>query len=149
MPSIVDYDPIQDIYYSHLGRFLSPTHLKAFLSLAEKALNTHQFDTLAFRGMSGAFLGPALAARMNKNMILVRKPEDSTHFRQDVEGYDKAKRYIIVDDFTSSGSTKEAIIEGVRNFSPDATFVGLLEVKDIDEKELRQHVRKGTPYPLQ
>jgi orotate phosphoribosyltransferase-like protein len=142
-------DRIRRIDYSHLGTFLSPVDLREKLRLAEMALKTHTFDTLAFRGMSGAFLAPTLAVRLNKQMILVRKPEDSTHCRQDVEGYTEAKRYIIVDDFISSGETKQAIIQSVREFAPNANFVGMLQVKRIAVSELQDCLREGTPFPLQ
>jgi len=33
----------------------------------------HLFDAIAFRGMSGAIIAPAIAARLNKPVLMVRK----------------------------------------------------------------------------
>jgi hypothetical protein len=74
---------------------------------------SHLFDAIAFRGMSGALIGPVLADRLDKKLIMVRKPTDGeSHSRMTVEG-EKADRYIIVDDFVSSGSTVRAIIQAL------------------------------------
>lgn len=131
---------------SHMREYLRPHHLSQRLELAERALRTHEFDTLAFRGMSGAFIGPALAAKLKKEMILVRK-NDGSHSPYVTEGYKAASRYIIVDDFIDSGETKRRIIEAVQQFAPDANFVGLLAVSDIKEERFSN---LGTlPYSLQ
>lgn len=124
---------------------MKPASLRERLRAATKALRSHNFDTLAFRGMSGAFLGPALAARLNKQMILVRK-NDGSHSPYLVEGNTNARRYIIVDDFVDSGETMTAITEKVKEFAPSASFLGLLEVSEIKPSALKGKDKR--PYPL-
>lgn len=127
---------------------IDPRQLRERLDLAAEVLATIEFDTIAFRGMSGTFLGPALAVRLGKQMILVRKDRDRDHTHYAVEGYTKASRYVIVDDFQATGSTKEAIINCVSEFAPDANFVGLLEVGYITREEIERTIGKGLSYPL-
>jgi adenine/guanine phosphoribosyltransferase-like PRPP-binding protein len=73
-----------------------------------------EFDTIAFSGMSGALFATPLAHRMNKEMILVRKSSDQRHSCHSVEGYQAAKRVLIVDDICASGTTVKHIIAGIR-----------------------------------
>ena len=78
------------------------------------------FDAIAVRGTSGLLVGTMIAAMMNKSLVVVKKPNDGTHSGYEVEGasvafeeHGKALRYIIVDDLVSSGSTVQAIVNGV------------------------------------
>lgn len=148
LSNIAPRSRMSEIDYSHLGTLLAPELLAKKLRLAASALRSYEFDTIAFRGMSGALCAPTLAMRLKKQLILVRKPEDSTHDRQDVEGFKGAKRYIIVDDFVCTGNTKRAIIKAVKEFTPEASYVGLLSVKTIEKSELEKYQRDGRPYPL-
>jgi adenine/guanine phosphoribosyltransferase-like PRPP-binding protein len=118
------------------------------LILAQQVLQEYDFDTIAFRGMSGAFLGPSIATAMEKQMILVRKPEDKTHSKMRVEGNRAANRYVIVDDFIASGDTKRAIIDAISTWAPDANFVGLLEVHDLHQIDIDRYRQRNKPFPL-
>lgn len=136
------------IVSSHLNAFLNPSTLRQKLVLAQQVLEDYEFDTFAFMGMSGAFVGPALAVAMDKQMILVRKPGDNSHTFHRVEGNKEAQRYIIVDDFTASGDTKRTIIQAVRNFAPDANYLGLLEVSCLYNDDVQRYKRLERPFPL-
>ncbi len=140
--------PAELVTSAHMCPYLDPSSLRESISLAEEALSHIDFDTVAFRGMSGAFLGPIIAADMHKKMILVRKPEDSTHSPLKTEGNSSAKRYVIVDDFISSGRTRTAIVDAVYDFAPRAKYLGTLEVKTLDEKVVRKYKKGGKAYPL-
>lgn len=131
----------------HMLKYIQPDSLKEHVDRAVCALRYHNFDTIAFRGMSGAFLGPSIAVRMNKQMILVRKPDDDSHSYRKVEGNQSALRYVIVDDFIASGNTKSTIINAVSKFAPEANFVGMLQVAYIRDHELAV-TSKTAPYPL-
>ena len=128
---------------SHMLPYLDPSSLEKYLSLAEQALRIQadQFDSIAFRGMSGALLGPPLAMRLNKGMLLVRKSNDNSHSSFRVEGFIGCKRYVIVDDFVSSKNTINNIVECIyNNIGTEAVCVGVLEVtylsqEDIERKE--------------
>ena len=140
--------PDSTVSSGHMYDLIDPQRLKRRIDLAKKVLRTVEFDTLAFRGMSGAFLGPTLALRLNKSMILVRKEDDDSHSFHKVEGNKLASRYVIVDDFVCSGDTQKAIIDAVAKFAPDASFVGLLEVSYITDMQIEQTIGQGHPYPL-
>ena len=82
-----------------------------------------QFDAIAFRGISGALVAPALAQAMSKDIIAVRKNE-SHHGDGRVEGVTHP-RYIIVDDFVESGATLRAIKRQIKRWSPESKLVGV------------------------
>lgn len=132
-----------------LRRFLDPDRLAATIDLAAEALSHHTFDSIAFRGMSGALIAPALAVRLRKGMVMVRKDDASSHSSFSVEGNRLASRYIIVDDFVDSGSTRDQIIEAVGRFSlsRDVTCLGVLECTYLTPSRVAKARVRGT-YPL-
>jgi adenine/guanine phosphoribosyltransferase-like PRPP-binding protein len=83
--------------------------LQARLELARKV--GPEFDSLAFRGVSGAMIAPSLADRLSLGIVAIRKPNDGSHSSAQVEASWGASRYVIVDDLISSGRTCRAIIE--------------------------------------
>ena len=83
------------------------------------------FDAIAFRGMSGAILAPILADRLNVKLLVVRKEEEKTHSDFYVEGSDTPEKYVIVDDFVSSGDTIRITVRDIADNFPQAKFVGL------------------------
>lgn len=138
----------QIVCAGHMYRFLTPNNLRDHTSRAVRALAGWDFDTIAFRGFSGAIIGTSVAQQMDKQMILVRKPGDDSHSGHKVEGHKGVKKYIILDDFIDSGATKRAIIDAISHWAPDASFLGLLEVRDITEFHLNHYPSIGRPYPL-
>lgn len=87
-----------------------------------------RFDAIAFTGNSGAIFAGALAVKINTNMILVRKPNESSHAGGAiVEGDDRDKRYLIVDDFISSGDTIKRIVREIKKVFPSKVCIGVLE----------------------
>ena len=126
---------------SHMRPYLTAESLEERLHLAERVLkvNEHRFDSIAFRGMSGAFLGPPLAMRLHKGMILVRKDVDDSHSCMLLEGFKECGRYVIVDDFVSTKSTINNIIDTVYNkIGPATVCVGVLEVEYLASTEVWQ-----------
>ncbi len=107
---------------------LRPHLLRREITKAAKFLKANgiEFDAIAFRGLSGALLAAPLAARLKKELILVRKDEDKTHSAFRVEGFRATKRYIIADDLISTGATCQAITEAIKNFAYHAVCVGAL-----------------------
>jgi adenine/guanine phosphoribosyltransferase-like PRPP-binding protein len=57
-------------------------------------------------------------------MLMVRKKSRGDHASRMVEGDRAAKKYLIVDDFRSTGYTTKEIIKKVKQFAPDAECVG-------------------------
>ena len=86
------------------------------------------FDSIAFRGMSGALIAPIIADTMRKTMILIRKPrtDEQYHSSYGIEGDCGTRRYVIVDDQISSGDTLRAIRAGIQEFAPEAKCVGVV-----------------------
>lgn len=76
----------------------------------------HPFDAIAFTGCSGAAFAYPLSYRLKIPLICVRKGE-SSHYSHPLEGFTGAKRYLIVDDFISSGSTVRKIISTIKAHS--------------------------------
>lgn len=139
-PPTPELDPYKDLNCSsHMRLYLTAESLRWKLGLAERALRvcSNKFDTIAFRGMSGAFLGPPLAMQLNKGMVLVRKGVDDSHANMSLEGVKHVSRYVIVDDFVSTMATVKNIIDTVyRKIGPEAVCIGILEVEYLDEKRV-------------
>lgn len=123
---------LQSDYFDSL---LTPSSLKQTLGRAAKCLENEEYDTLAFRGMSGAILAPTIAMKENKQMIMVRKPRSQTHSIYSVEGNKKAHRYIIVDDFIESGQTVCEIVKAIKVFARKAKCLGILIACDGQHSE--------------
>lgn len=130
----------------HMQYFVEASKLRQRVRLSVKALSSHEFDGLAFSGMSGAFIGPIVAMRMRKSILLVRKPNDTTHSDYQVEGDVTVKRYIIIDDFICSGQTRRFIMDSVSEFAPRAECLGLLSVNTLAQELIEMH--RGREYPL-
>ena len=83
-----------------------------FADIVEKAVQCLQniaFDTIVFRGFSGAVVGPTVALRLGIPWVLVRKTGDNTHSSRMIEG-NVTGDYIIIDDFIDTGDTIDKII---------------------------------------
>lgn len=132
----------------HMQKFLEPKVLADHIELAIQALLKHDFDSLAFRGMSGAVIAPTVAIALQKELLLVRKPDESAHSYHDVEGNVSSRKYIIIDDFIASGETAQAIRRAIRSFAPKAKCLGVLPVQRIDKKDLDRYDIMSKPYPL-
>ena len=90
-------------------------------------------------GYSGALIAGFISVKLKKEIIIVRKPSDSSHGHviesdQDKFLYDKNERgnrrsnYVIIDDFIVSGETIRRIIE---TCSPHKlTCIGVVRYKD-------------------
>jgi phosphoribosylpyrophosphate synthetase len=90
-------------------KFNDPDIFASIIERAVKCLKGVKFDTVVFRGFSGAIVGPAVALRLGKPWALVRKVGDSSHSLNTVEGY-VSSEYVIIDDFIDSGETVNKIV---------------------------------------
>lgn len=95
-----------------------------------QALRQHDFDALAFTGISGTMLGAPLALELNKTMLVVRKDVYS-HSPYVVEGDYAARRYIIVDDCVCTGATFKRIQEKISIAAPKAKCLGLMAAYNV------------------
>lgn len=117
--------------YRHSGYIqnaLERTLIDEAIEKCLTALKNKRFDTIAFRGMSGALIAPIVAKEMKKEIILVRKEAkhiiNQAHSARLIEGHSGAQRYVIIDDFISSGDTLREIIKQIKVFAPTAKVVG-------------------------
>jgi hypothetical protein len=97
---------------SYLSRRMADFRIKR----AVDELSNVDFDTIAFRGNSGACFAPIIAHLMGKKLILVRKSEARGHSAYLVEGETRPRKYIIMDDFIAGGNTWREIHEAVEGF---------------------------------
>jgi adenine/guanine phosphoribosyltransferase-like PRPP-binding protein len=141
-------DPPDVVCCEHLIKFLNVRLLQQYTDFAARALAKHKFDSIAFRGMSGALIATPVSLALNKPLILIRKEEDVTHSSFKVEGNKACKRYVILDDFISSGETYKAIVTAVSIFAPKAKCIGLLSVQHIDNDGLTKSTTEKKPYFL-
>ena len=88
-----------------------------------------EFDAFAFCGISGAYVAPVLAVMMSKGITAVRKEGERCHSGRKVEGAINC-RYIIVDDFVSTGATIKHIKDTIMHASPTSQCVGVYQHRD-------------------
>lgn len=94
------------------------------------------FDTIAFSGNSGSLMSFPLAHRLNKEIIIIRKPREteSAHSCLMIEGVVPCNRTIvIIDDFVSTGKTIRYIVDTIKKEDKNRNsgvstceFVGIL-----------------------
>jgi adenine/guanine phosphoribosyltransferase-like PRPP-binding protein len=100
----------------YIEELLDPEHLDRIVREIITRLEREniEFDSIAFRGMSGALVSPSVATCLKKNLIIVRKGE-TTHAvdRVNYHRIKAPKRFIIIDDFVSSGDTLREILKKV------------------------------------
>jgi adenine/guanine phosphoribosyltransferase-like PRPP-binding protein len=86
---------------------------------AVKDLATHvgEFDSIAVTGMSGALVGAPVSIALHKPLVVVRKPEDSSHDvslgRPVLNAERLGKRVLFLDDFVAMGSTHHRVKEAI------------------------------------
>lgn len=84
-----------------------------------------EFDTIVCRGHSGLIVAPAVAARLNKSFLFIRKPSDKNHSYCLGEGEADVRKYVILDDFSCSGQTIAEIIHALHKIETQRSeFIG-------------------------
>ena len=143
-PLASGYQPEKYEHCGYLAQALQREEIDEAVGLCVETLKGRKFDTIAFRGLSGALIAPIVAHILSKEIIVVRKKQ-TDHSNHRVEGHLAAKRYVILDDFISGGETVREIILRVNKFAPSATlWGGMLYThwkKWLTPKELRERVK--------
>lgn len=120
----------------YLHDILSPAGLRHAVEESARYLTEaglHRFDAIAFTGVSGALVAPAVGYLIKKPVIVVRKGE-GCHSKHPVESpftsvsYEPSENaappwagnYVIVDDLVSSGKTVTNIITSINRVHPGA-----------------------------
>lgn len=133
----------------YLKPVLTPDSLKETIKRICDRLKEHKkkFDTIVFRGMSGALVAPMVAAKLNKQMLMIRK-KDGSHSIYSIEGNVGLKNYIIVDDLVCTGDTVNQMVSSInKEVSTEAKFVGIslylcAMLKDEKDNEVRKNSLK-------
>jgi orotate phosphoribosyltransferase len=102
-----------NISTGYLDDALNPERARRTISGMVKLIKLSgvDFDTIVFRGMSGALIAPTVAHRLKKCITISRKENDSSHNGGGIiEGNVDIQKYIILDDFISTGNTIKAIL---------------------------------------
>lgn len=84
----------------------------------------NSFDSIACCGVSGLMVVPQIAELLNKNIVIVRKPDEKRYSEFYIEGV-APFRYIVVDDLICSGDTFKWIRQAIYEDNPKAICNGL------------------------
>lgn len=121
---------------------LHPEVRHLYVSRVLDALEGVNFDTIVVRGNSGTTIGSIVAHHLGCHLYVVRKHREDTHAEQDFAG-SMGCRYVILDDFISSGRTITAIRENVlTNYGDRVELVGITLYRDTK----KDHA-KASPHP--
>lgn len=140
--------PVKWEHADYLSKLIRTEDLRSQVKIAAEELREHDFDTIAFAGISGALISIPTALAMNKTMLVVRKPQDvnasytefGSHSGRVVEGNVGSSRYVIMDDLVSSGRTYKRIIEQIAMVAPKADCIGIYTVYGMTFKPLSSYV---------
>lgn len=106
-------------------------NLPGVLKRAQQALGSVDFDTIVGTGFSGGIVIPALALAMGKQFLLIRKETDDSHHGKGRLVGSLGSRWIFVDDFVSSGRTRDRVLAKVAaaaaQRSHPTAYVGLYQ----------------------
>jgi len=86
--------------------------------------NIKNIDSIACCGVSGLLIVPQIAELLNKNIIIIRKKDESAYSEFKVEGT-PARNYIIIDDLICSGDTIRHILKNIKEETPRAKCKGV------------------------
>lgn len=111
----------------HLDMGLHAERLETQLPRVLAVLRGHHFDAIACQGLSGLLVAPIIARELGKSLLIVRKETEGCHSIRMVEGDYAARRYVILDDFISSGATCQRIVDEIGDAMPEAQCIGVLE----------------------
>lgn len=97
---------LEDIYDTIRYKKKVDDTIKVVLDLKKKL----KFDVILFRGSSGAAIAYPISYLTGTRVFHIRKDGESDH-GTGVEGVGVVKKFIIIDDFISSGTTIQKVFE--------------------------------------
>lgn len=107
-------------FSSYMDGALRP---KVLRDRALEALSNVHFDTIVGTGLSGTLPLQMIAEQFNVNMLAVRKDRSSCHSDGLLEGT-LGNRWVLVDDFVSSGATVVRAMKAIDDIKVKTKFVG-------------------------
>lgn len=110
------------IIRSHVAHYLVGEEIRRTVDcLVSQISNSLEFDYLVFTGLSGALTAIPLAERIGKDLIVVRKNIEDSHYCQKIEVPNTFIRkdftYLIVDELVDSGDTIRKIIKEINKYA--------------------------------
>lgn len=147
----------------YLHAALDPIKLPKLIKLCVSIVSKLKPDTIVVRGLSGTLVGLPLALRLKVHFAFVRKGNDTSHSLSGIEGPRELGRFVIIDDFVSSGGTLGAIMKAVEDHDdevgsnrlvaplPRSTVVGVVLYNEtFDKDQLRRKIDNelGTSVPV-
>lgn len=94
-------------------------NLSEVIETAKQRLADVDFDTMVGTGFSGSIVIPSLALALGKKFVLIRKETDDSHHGKGMLVGQLGEKWIFVDDFVSSGKTRQRVIDKVAEWSAD------------------------------
>lgn len=116
-------------YYMDTALF----NLAEVIDTAKERLADVEFDTLVGTGFSGGVVIPALALAMSKKFVLIRKDTDDSHHGQGKLLGSIGARWVFVDDFVSSGSTRKRVIEKINEATQASPYRPAIETEMVGQ----------------
>lgn len=119
------------IGWSYFDNALDPIGRETAIEFARAAQAALDFDTVVVTGVSGVLMGGVIAHALGVNVLVVRKPDDtSTHSYERAEGH-LGRRWVALDDFVETGATYRRLKAVVKDIAADhsirTTHAGLVE----------------------
>lgn len=85
-----------------------------------------QYSCLVVSGVSGLVIGPQLAERTGRDLVYVRKYNELTKNKWQIEGT-LTSRWVFVDDFVATGRTFANVCADIRKNGMPTVCVGILQ----------------------
>lgn len=93
--------------------------LAEVIETAKDRLKDVEFDTMVGTGFSGGIVIPSLALALGKTFVLIRKETDDSHHGKGRLVGELGEKWIFVDDFISSGRTRDRVISKISEAEDD------------------------------
>ena len=127
-------------------------NLEEVIETAKKRLANVDFDTLVGTGFSGGIVIPTLALQMGKKFVLIRKETDDSHHGKGRLLGELGQKWVLVDDFVSSGKTRRRVIskieEALANYGTSSEMVGEYMYRAYDKYD-QETLGRFLPYDPQ
>lgn len=117
-------------------------NLQSVIDTAKERLADVDFDTLVGTGFSGGIVIPSLALALGKKFILIRKETDDSHHGHGRLLGDLGEKWIFVDDFVSSGKTRDRVISKIN----EAASLWKAETKLVGQYMYINHSEGGPQF---
>lgn len=131
----------------YLDEVMHPTNRTKVIDQVCKKISekSPEFDSIAVTGLSGLLVGPEVASRLNKELIVVRKSPSHSEFQ--VEASCLPEQFIILDDHINSSKTVKRILRKTLKRFPESICVQIIlygSFSDFKFPDIELRVNKKT-----